>query len=62
MSEDDLARRLTGVETALAHLTEAVEELTEAVGPSAVTGGLIECHLRAAKNAFNRLSEHPVPA
>jgi hypothetical protein len=54
MDDDALQRRLAGVETALAHLTEAVEEMAELVpeGPSA---RLIASHLKDAKDAFNRL-------
>ncbi len=54
---DDTSKRLTCLEMAVAHLTEAVEELAKVVDPAATPSlSLIESHLRDIRENFNRVT------
>ena len=57
MDDDVLLRRLAGLELAVAHLTEAVEELAKSLDPATTPKvSLIESHLRDIRENFNQLA------
>jgi uncharacterized coiled-coil protein SlyX len=56
MNEEDLSKRLAGLELAVAHLTEALEELAKVVDPSSrPSRSLISSHLHDIRENFNRV-------
>jgi uncharacterized coiled-coil protein SlyX len=58
MEPDELAKRLAGIEMAIAHLTEAVEELAKVTDPEATPSvSHIDSHLRDVRENFNRVAE-----
>jgi hypothetical protein len=58
MEDEELAKRLAGIEMAIAHLTEAVEELAKVADPAATPSvALIDCHLRDVRENFNRVAQ-----
>ncbi len=60
MEDEELSKRLACIELAVAHLTEAVEELVKVVDTSAApTLSLIESHLRDIRTNFNRVVVAP---
>ena len=57
MDDDALAKRLAGLELAVAHLTQAVEELATSLdATSASKRSLIESHLRDIRENFNQVA------
>lgn len=57
MEDQELSKRLAGLELAVAHLTEAVEELVKTTDTSADASlSLIRSHLRDIRENFNRMS------
>jgi uncharacterized coiled-coil protein SlyX len=62
MDDEALAKRLALLELAVAHLTEAVEELATSLDPSAAPKlSLIESHLRDIRENFNQVAPRRVP-
>jgi uncharacterized coiled-coil protein SlyX len=58
MESEELSKRLAAIELAIAHLTEALEELAKVVDPAAKpSASLIGCHLRDVRENFNRVAE-----
>lgn len=55
MDEEELTKRLAGLELAVAHLTEAVEEIVKGLAPGTAPSSRIESHLRDIRENFNRL-------
>jgi hypothetical protein len=53
VDETTTEKRLTALELAVAHLTEAVEEMVTSLDPA--HRSLIESHLRDIRDNFNRL-------
>ena len=61
MADFPLEKRLAGLELAVAHLTEAVEELARSLDPAAHPSlSLIESHLRDIRENFNQIAPRPV--
>ena len=57
MDDDVLGKRLASLELAVAHLTEAVEELAKSLEPgSAPLVSVIESHLRDIRENFNKVA------
>jgi uncharacterized coiled-coil protein SlyX len=57
MDESELSRRLAGLELAVAHLTEAVEELTTTLDPGGAPSiTRIRSHLRDVRENFNQVA------
>jgi len=57
MEDEELSKRLACIELAVAHLTEAVEELVKVLDPAKTPSmSLIECHLRDIRENFNRVA------
>ncbi|HLI73336.1 MAG TPA: hypothetical protein VKU86_05605 [Acidimicrobiales bacterium] len=57
MDDDALLRRLASLELAVAHLTEAVEELAKSLDATASPKrSLIESHLRDIRENFNQVA------
>jgi uncharacterized coiled-coil protein SlyX len=62
MEDGELARRLAGLELAVAHLTEAIEELVNAVdGGTAPSATRIRSHLRDVRENFNQVEPRTTP-
>lgn len=56
MEDEELRKRLAGLELAVAHLTEAVEELFKTLIPGTKpSSSKIESHLRDIRENFNRI-------
>ena len=56
MHDEDIANRVTSLESAVAHLTEAVEELVKAFpAGTSPSVSLVQSHLRDIRENFNRL-------
>jgi hypothetical protein len=57
VDDDALAKRLASLELAVAHLTEAVEEMAKSLhsGPAPVVS-VIESHLRDIRENFNQVT------
>jgi len=54
MEHEELSRRLAGLELAVAHLTEAMEELVKGLDPSTkASSSKITSHLRDIRENFN---------
>ena len=57
MEDDQVAKRLTALELAVAHLTEALEELAKSLDSEAAPRrSLIESHLRDIRENFNQVA------
>ena len=57
MEDGELSKRLTGLELAVAHLTEAVEELAGSLdGEAAPSITRIRSHLRDVRENFNQVA------
>jgi uncharacterized coiled-coil protein SlyX len=57
MEDPVLSKRLTALELAVAHLTEAVEELAKTLGADgAPTASLVRSHLRDIRENFNQVA------
>ena len=57
MEDRELSRRLTALELAVAHLTEAVEELANGLdGAAAPSITRIRSHLRDVRENFNQIA------
>jgi len=55
MSEEEVSDRLTRLELAVAHLTEALEELAGVLSPAGTSSTvLVKAHLRDIRENFNR--------
>jgi uncharacterized coiled-coil protein SlyX len=62
MEDGELSRRLAGLELAVAHLTEAIEELVNAVdGGTAPSATRIRSHLRDVRENFNQVEPRTTP-
>ena len=62
MEDGELSKRLAGVELAVAHLTEAIEELANAVdGGTAPSATRIRSHLRDVRENFNQVALRTTP-
>ena len=60
MDEGELSRRLTALELAVAHLTEAVEELALTLDSEATPSlTRIRSHLRDVRENFNQIAVRP---
>jgi uncharacterized coiled-coil protein SlyX len=60
MEDGELSRRLAALELAVAHLTEAVEELANSVdGEAAPSATRIRSHLRDVRENFNQVVARP---
>ena len=56
MDDVQLTKRLTSLELAVAHLTEAIEELAKVLDPTTRSSSqLVESHLRDIRENFNQL-------
>jgi len=54
MENAEFEKRFTSLELAVAHLTEAMEELAKTLDPETTTSrSLIESHLRGIRENFN---------
>jgi len=59
--DDALAKRLASLELAVAHLTEAVEEMAKSLEPGAhPVLSVIESHLRDIRENFNQVASRRV--
>lgn len=57
MEDTVLEKRFTSLELAVAHLTEAMEELAKTLDPEiGPSKSLIESHLRDIRENFNRIT------
>jgi uncharacterized coiled-coil protein SlyX len=57
MEDGELSKRLAGLELAVAHLTEAVEELADSLdGIPAPSVTRIQSHLRDVRENFNQVA------
>jgi uncharacterized coiled-coil protein SlyX len=62
MDDDALAKRLASLELAVAHLTEAVEELAKTLRPGETpVVSVIESHLRDIRENFNQVAPRRLP-
>ena len=62
VSNAELSKRLVAIETAVAHLTEALEELAKVVEPGATPSALlVASHLRDIRENFNQVARRPAP-
>ena len=62
VSNAELSKRLVAIETAVAHLTEALEELAKVAEPAATpSASLVASHLRDIRENFNRVAPRPAP-
>ncbi len=60
MDDRELAKRLAALELAVAHLTEAVDELANALdGDAAPSVTRIRSHLRDVRENFNQVAPRP---
>ncbi len=60
MEDGELSKRLAGLELAVAHLTEAVEELASSLdGEAAPSITRIRSHLRDVRENFNQVAPRP---
>jgi uncharacterized coiled-coil protein SlyX len=60
MEDGELSKRLAGLELAVAHLTEAVEELANGLdGQTAPSITRIRSHLRDVRENFNQVAPRP---
>jgi len=60
MEDGEIAKRLTALELAVAHLTEAVEELAGALDAKAAPSlTRIRSHLRDVRENFNQVAGRP---
>jgi len=57
MENTEFEKRFTSLELAVAHLTEAMEELSKTLDPKTTPSkSLIESHLRDLRENFNRFT------
>lgn len=56
MDDPELAKRLAALDLAVAHLTEAVEQLARSLPPEAPAAALVRSHLRDIRENFNRVA------
>jgi hypothetical protein len=62
VSTAELSKRLVAVETAVAHLTEALEELAKVIEPGATpSASLVASHLRDIRENFNQVARRRAP-
>jgi hypothetical protein len=62
MDDDVLAKRLASLELAVAHLTEAVEELAKSLRPGETpVVSIVESHLRDIRENFNQVVSRRSP-
>jgi uncharacterized coiled-coil protein SlyX len=60
MEDQELSRRLAGLELAVAHLTEAVEEMVKGIdGEEVPSVTRIRSHLRDVRENFNQTAPRP---
>ena len=60
MEDRELSRRLAGLELAVAHLTEAVEEMVDTLdGEEVPSVTRIRSHLRDVRENFNQAAPRP---
>jgi uncharacterized coiled-coil protein SlyX len=63
MEDRELSKRLAALELAVAHLTEAVEELAKSLdGEASPSSTRIRSHLRDVRENFNQVASRPAGA